>query len=346
MVLKPPFPADRGALAASAATRWHHLQCIHGLTIASDTHLPGASPAREGATRGPDVVLHVLDERLEAPPASATLRFRSPGAGSSADATLLVHVLDDGRTAFRYSDGTAFDIALRDGIVSIHSVIGAGQTLEDMAVYLYGPVLGFVLRSLGRLALHAGCVAIDGGAVAFVGASGAGKSTTVAALALRGASLLADDLVALELHNSRWLAHPAFDHVRVWSTSEPLLYGRAGVLERITPGWDKLRVPLTTNFALTPVPLRALYLLEWDEDAVRTRISPVDGPTAVIALASDSYSNYLLDPAQKAAELAQLGDLVSRVPVRRLARTHRGDALDDLCLAIERDALAQCATAP
>ena len=322
------------------------MQRIHGLTIASATPLPGLSQLAFDDAQRADVRLVVCTEPLYAVPPSATVRYRSVGAGTSADATLTVSQLADGRTAFRYSDGTAFDVVERDGAIDIAAVIGAGQELEDLSVYLYGPVLGFVLRRLGRLALHASCVSVDGRAAAFVGASGAGKSTTAAALALGGASLLADDLVALERTGDSWRAHPAFDHVRVWTSSEPLLYGRTGVLERITPGWEKLRVPLRAQLAPAPAPLAAIYLLQWDEPASAPAIAPVHGAEALLSLAGHSYSNYLLSPRQKATELEQLGHLVARVPVRRLARSRTAGSMDAIRDAIERDMRATPPAAP
>ncbi len=56
-------------------------------------------------------------------------------------------------------------------------------TNEDVATYLLGPVMGFVLRRRGVLALHASAVCIGGQAVALCGESQAGKSTIAAALA-------------------------------------------------------------------------------------------------------------------------------------------------------------------
>ena len=341
MVLQPPFPADRDALAAPDASHSRHVQRIHGLTIASGTRLPGLASASLAESRDAEIHFDVRDEPPQPTPPSARIRYRSMGPGTSSDATLVVYEFAEGHTAFRYADGTAFDIIERPGAIDIIVVIGTGQTVEDMAVYLYGPVLGFVLRRLGRLALHASCVALHQFAAAFVGSSGAGKSTTAAALALHGHTLVSDDLVALEREGDVWCAHPAFDHLRVWSSSEPLLYGRLGVLDRITPGWEKLRVPLPDRLAERAVRVGVIYLLEWDEGATQPYVTPVSGTEAVLALASHSYSNYLLTPEQKATELAQLGDLASRVPIRRLVRARTALAHDALCAVVAQDIVAR-----
>lgn len=53
-------------------------------------------------------------------------------------------------------------------------------------------------RWLGRSAFHAGAVFIGGGAWGLVAHKGRGKTTTLAALALAGHQVLADDLVVVE----------------------------------------------------------------------------------------------------------------------------------------------------
>src|SRR5205823_7434147 len=172
-------------------------------------------------------------DRLPAPIPAST-RYR---AGAPDDVGARVEVVDDarGHTAFRYGDGTAIDVDHRARPARIRAVIAAGQTLEDLTAYLYGPVLGFLLRAWGRLALHASCVRVDDAAVLLAGEPGAGKSTTAAALATRGHTVVSDDLTALSLDDGAATAWPAFDHLRLWPTSQPLVLDEATQLERITP---------------------------------------------------------------------------------------------------------------
>jgi hypothetical protein len=289
------------------------VQRIHGLLVASSDPLPGIAAAPDGE---PDVVFALADS-LDDPGTESTLLYRSAGddAGDAA-----VEISRDGqRTCFRYSDGTCIDAHVAARPVRIDATIAPGQTLEDLAAYLYGPVLGLVLRTRGTLALHASCVDTPEGAVLFAGASGAGKSTLAAAFATRSHSILSDDLTALTVCASGLVAHPAFDHLRLWSDSEPLLFGRERVLERITPSWDKRRLSLRDDrFVREPRPVRAVYLLDHVATGGSTgahSLAPMDALTSLTAF---TYSNYLLDASMRATELTQLGALVSAIPVRRL----------------------------
>ena len=283
-----------------------------------------------------DVELELVD-RLP-PPVPGRTRHR---AEAPDDITSRVEVVDDasGVTAFRYGDGTAIDLTHHERPARIRAAIAPGQTLEDLTVYLYGPVLGFLLRAWGRLALHASCVRIGDGAVLLAGPPGAGKSTTAAALAARGATVLSDDLTALSTEDDRTLAWPAFDHLRLWADGERIVLGETGQLERITPTWDKRRFPLDgAAFAEEPVSVSAIVVLRpraQSGSAVTRTIPPA---RAVIELATLTYANYMLDAPMRARELTQLGALVRAVPVRSLTPPAGSDRLDALCDAIVRAA--------
>jgi len=308
------------------------VQRIHGLHIRADVTLPGIAPSSASSC---DVELE-LTERLPAPVPLRT-RYRS---GEPDDVTTRVEIVDDARglTAFRYGDGTAIDVEHVARPARIRAAIAPGQTLEDLAAYLYGPVLGFLLRSWGRLALHASCVHVGDGAVLIAGAPGAGKSTTAAALAARGHIIASDDLTAVTLDDERPAAWPAFDHLRLWPDGARVL-GADGRLDRITPTWDKRRFPLGGSaFADGPCPVRAVVVLRPRHVGARPALRTVAPARAVVTLATLTYANYLLDAPMRARELAQLGALVRAVPLYTLSPPDGREGLDALCDAIVRAA--------
>ena len=305
------------------------MQRIHGLFIRAGVPLPGL-PAVHAARA--DVELELVDG-LAAPFAVRT-RFR---AGAADDAAARVEIVDDARgdVAFRYGDGTAFDVDHAARPARIRAAIAPGQTLEDLAAYLYGPVLGFLVRVRGRLALHASCVRIGDGAVLIAGPPGSGKSTTAAALATRGVSVLSDDLTALDLDDrAAPIAWPSFDHLRLWPDGERVVLGEGGRLERVTPTWEKRRYPLDgAAFAQGPLPVRAILALR-PRRGGRAVVRTLGPSRAVVTLATLTYANYLLDPAMRARELQQLGALVRAVPVHAVTPPIGHENLDALCRAV------------
>ena len=309
------------------------VQRIHGLDIRANVALPGIAPSPASTQ---DVELELV-ERLPAP-VPICVRYR---AGTPGDVATRVEVGDDARgfTAFRYGDGTAIDVEHDARPATIRAVIAPGQTLEDLCAYLYGPVLGFLLRARGRLALHASSVRIDDGVVLIAGASGAGKSTTAAALAARGHAPISDDLTALALDDGSVGAWPAFDHLRLWAEGARVVLGEDDSLEQITPTWDKRRFPLDAHaLADGPFPLRAIVVLRPRRAGARPVLRTLVPARAVVTLATLTYANHLLDVPMRARELGQLGALVRAVPVRALTPPAGGDGLDALCDAIVRAA--------
>jgi hypothetical protein len=247
-----------------------------------------------------------------------------------ADESLRVRMLDDGAVELWFGDGTWSGIDRHGSRVDVFTP--ASSTFDDTLVYITGPIMGFVLRMRGVLALHASAIIHDGYAIAFAGTSGRGKSTLAAALAQAGSVVLTEDLLALDPpdHGGRVTAHCGYDYVRLWPDSAALL--EAPNLATVTPTWDKLRFPIAAPPASAP--LGVVYCLDAPDAAGGRGFSaPLSPANAVIELLPDTYLPQLLRPNERAHELLSLGELVRHVPVRRLvppALPHGVAALQDL----------------
>ncbi|MDQ3936084.1 MAG: hypothetical protein M3340_15790 [Actinomycetota bacterium] len=74
--------------------------------------------------------------------------------------------------------------------------------------FLVGRILPWAAVLRGLEAFHASAIAVDGRAIAFVGPTGAGKTSLAIQLAARGAAFLTDDVLALEQNTYGVVAHP------------------------------------------------------------------------------------------------------------------------------------------
>jgi hypothetical protein len=74
-------------------------------------------------------------------------------------------------------------------------------TAEELAHPYLAPIASAHAYWMGWLPFHAGCVAVDGTAWGVIGEREAGKSTLLAALALRGVPVVADDLAVVDRHS-------------------------------------------------------------------------------------------------------------------------------------------------
>jgi len=232
-----------------------------------------------------------------------------------------------------YFDGTKF--WLDPNGTAVWALWPADSSIEDVATYLLGPVLGLLLRLRGVPCLHASAVTFGDFAVAFAGSEGAGKSTTAAALAGRGHSVVADDIVALVERDGSFFVLPAYPYLSLWPESVKILYGPAKTLPSFSPNFDKRQLLLAENrlrFQKRPMALGAVFLLgERSADPAAPFFETLPAREILVALVANSYATNLLDKNMRAREFALLGRLVETVPVWRLRPHEDGSRIGRLC---------------
>jgi hypothetical protein len=267
-----------------------------------------------------------------------TLTFTSMDVGEDGEPALRIWSAGDG--SFRrlcYYDGVQFWIDRRGE--NVWAQWPESSSFEDAASYLVGPVLGLLLRIRGINCLHASAVRVGNGAVAFGGVEGAGKSTTAAAFARRGCSVLSDDIVALGEQGGRICVIPAYPYLSLWQDSVEMLYGPDKKLPRFSDNWEKRLLSLAGNslrFEEQAMPLRAIYMLGGRSSAPGAPfLEEITPREAMLELVANSYASSLLETEMRAREFELLGRLVTRVTVLRI-RPHsdptRIDRLVDLIL--------------
>ena len=308
---------------------------IYGLGLQANVSIAGLKGLREPGRVDVSLTIGTLP-----PEAAGWCDFFVSGEQERGRAAIRVARSRDGAYhRIRYADETV--VVLDSAGRALWAVGPSDASVEETATYLLGPVLGYLLRLRGITSLHASAVTLDGRAVAFVGPSEAGKSTTAAAFARRGHPVLADDVVPLVEDRSSFLVQPAYPRVRLWPDSARSLFGDDS-LPRITPGWEKRYLDLNRDdmcFAQEPARLGAIYLLgERLEDEREARIDAVDARAALMAIVPETCAARLLDRDMRAREFELLSRLVQDVPVRRLRAPARLASMDATCAAIERDA--------
>jgi hypothetical protein len=286
------------------------------------------------------VALGKIPEWLgKVPHSSQTITHVSPYRNKLGEPLLTIWQVDDsGDLRFAFGDGVQF-LLDRSGS-QIWADWPESMTLEDAAIYLLGPILGFVLRLRGLTTLHASAVCVGGIAIAFLGPPGAGKSTTAAALAKRGCPVLTDDIVALT-DDDDLLIQPAHPQIYLWPNSVEVLYGTKDHLPPLTANWDKCHLDLTKpgyRFQEQPLPLGAVYFLGSrlpnGEAPFAERVPAHEG---FMELVANSYGANRLSRDMRAKEFDLLGRLVTRVPLRRVTPHSDPARLPQLCDLIFED---------
>lgn len=305
--------------------------CAYGLRITSDQPLPGLVPLNSSSLslNSPDLQIRhsgLGSAQEECDLAGEALWYTSDIRDANGDPALKIWKGKSGGNYFiRYTHGLTFSVNSAISRLHVHCV----QPLSDgdIAPFLLGPALGIVLRLRGVTCLHASAVNIRGRAIAFVGAPGAGKSTIAAVFARKGHSVLTDDIVAIGKRDAVFIAHPGYPFLNLLPDSIALLSGRVATSGPLPNPVEKIQVRVDERddgFQEEALPLAAIYFLAKRSDAASaTFVSPISSHEALIALASNSYANRMLDAEMRVREFRTLGDLARSTPVRRLTAPAR-----------------------
>ncbi|NJL81867.1 MAG: hypothetical protein HC890_00665 [Chloroflexaceae bacterium] len=204
---------------------WHTL--IYGLHLQANCPIPGTVLRSDLATGAADICVTCgpfpgwLQEYCRG---ERTPYYTSPWLDEAGQPLLTVTIV---------AGGAYFHIGYEKGIEFVCDRQGMALwgdwcpslTLEDAALYLLGPVMGFLVRRRGRICLHASAVAVGDRALALVGPSGSGKSTTAAALTQQGYPAVSDDVLPLVERDNGFLAVPGYPRLRLWEDSVEVLCG-------------------------------------------------------------------------------------------------------------------------
>jgi hypothetical protein len=312
----------------------------YGVSCASDTPIPGVwlDPLNRRPT---DLRCWINSKEPDWVYDARALPSYLYGAGSlidgaSTSSCTLTSFGSDEFFELSYSDGARF---LIDGVATRLSATGPPSlSVDDLATYLRGPIMGFALRRRDVTALHASAACVAGRAIVLCGATEAGKSTTVATLALQGVSVLSDDITALHEENQGFQVEPGYPWICLWPDAVLNLFGKPDALPQLTPTWNKRYMQLDSGFEATRRPLGAIYLLApRTNEPSAPRLECINPREAVLELVQNTYMNWLLDKPQRAAELSVLSRLASSVPVRRLIPHADPARINQLCDLILRD---------
>jgi len=284
----------------------------YGLVVASELLLPELAPA----TGTPDVRIRL--GTVDAPPPSEQRPF---GWTRAAEGCTILHWNQVG--TFLVRDGCEIVVDPFPGVAD-----------ELLRAYLLGSALGVLLQQRGRLALHASAVAFATGVVAFLAASGRGKSTLAAVLRNQGQPLVADDVIAVQVDDPVPIVYGGFPQLKLWPDAVAALGEDAAALPRLHPGVEKRIRRVADAFADAPRPLRRIYVLA---DGPEPASEPLTPRPAFLELVRHSYSARALAGAAVARHFSQCARLASRVPVSRLRRPHDLQRLPELARLVAED---------
>jgi hypothetical protein len=153
---------------------------------------------------------------------------------------------------------------------------------ETVRHLLLDQVLPYLAPAWGGDVFHASGVATPYGAIAFLGATGRGKSTLAEAFARRGSAILCDDCFCVAERSGGFHARPWYPGLRLWPDHRGADVGPVAHYSRkkrfYAPGVD-----------VDDMPVHALFLLEPPAADGRLRIENLSPRSAAIELTRHAF---------------------------------------------------------
>jgi hypothetical protein len=280
---------------------------LYGLNVASQLPLHLARPPVD---EPPDITVRI-GERREVPP--------EPQAGSPlaefvvGDRRLYtMTTLASGEHVLRFHNSVEFVVS--GDLATVDTFIAPEVEEALAAVLVTGTMMSFQLAMRRLPLLHASAVDLGARALAFVGASGQGKSTMATLMCSAGASMVTDDVLRVDLSDGIVRCHLGATEARLRKSAAELMsaFDVAPAARKTGDHRDALGLA-ASNDDLLPLGAIAIPRPRRDLDTVTvTRLKQSD---ALLMLSRYPRIVGWSEPTVMADQFDSLASLVARVPV-------------------------------
>ena len=250
---------------------------------------------------------------------NGTLIARSPGRGEFVTAL----VTDDSGFLLRIREFADVRISADLKFMCYTPAPGTGRDhLRDLSATIFSAFLSLA----GSAVLHGSAVcevpALSplGGAVAFVGGSGSGKSTWAAQFCRIGAAFITDDALPICLADSRPAVVGGCSELRLREGAETLSDCFSGKPMRVTVD-ERIAISLGSEQSY-PVPLEAILLLQPEEGESLLQLDRLSGSGVALMLAGMQRTNGWAVPNVQRAYFETIMDIAEKTPVFKVSYSH------------------------
>jgi hypothetical protein len=310
---------------------------VFGLTFKSDRELPGLDRLQE--TSVVDYCLRFDDctRQLEMLCRNCYPWYVSPRHVSGERTVLQVWKTEDCRKfLFRFYDGVEFIVDRGCRTIWVNDL--RRGPLEAATHHLLFSLPGFLLGLRKSACLQGAAIGLSEGAIALLGKSKSGKSVLSAAMAARGAHVLSDDLVALDVIDDAVKVYPGYPWACLRPESLHCLRAENFDADRFRSKWHYLDEAFVTwdlrqigaPSQLKPVKLKAIYLLAPVTSRCKAAIEPIRRHQALMALMEAADQTHIPYPEFRRQEFWLMASVVAAVPTYGLRYHLSADSLADV----------------
>jgi hypothetical protein len=200
---------------------------------------------------------------------------------------------------------------------------------------ILGSAFSVLLQQRGFLVLHASAVIIKGQAIAFIGNSGTGKSTTASAFMQCGYSVITDDVLAIQFETGYPTVIPSYPVIKLLPDAVKALVNEADDLPLLYQSSHKRVQGFDYDHLDAAYPLQRIYALSiGDHHEVET----LSSTETLFTLVHQSRAvKNLIDPAAKKLHFQQCAELTKTKRVFRLRRKPDLNTLAEIVKLVETD---------
>lgn len=210
-----------------------------------------------------------------------------------------------------------------------------GLNQEYLRTIILGSAFGILLHQIGRLVLHGNAVKMHKFAIAFLGPSGRGKSTTSLALHKKGYPLLSDDIISIEFdENNSPLLFSNFPLIKLWPEVIKYFQEDPDIIPKIHLNTDKRYYLTQDNFSNITIPLKSIYSIHKSDKNFIKEIKPQE---AMIELTKSSYCLRMFNKKEMSKNLIQCSKIINNISLKCLKINHSFNKLSKIVEIIESD---------
>jgi preprotein translocase subunit Sss1 len=200
---------------------------------------------------------------------------------------------------------------------------------------ILGSAFSVLLQQRGFLVLHASAVIMKGQAIAFIGNSGTGKSTTASMFMQCGYSVITDDVLAIQFETGHPTVIPSYPVIKLLPDAVKALGNEADELSLLYQSSHKRVQGFNYDHLEAAYPLQKIYALSIGD---RHKVETLSSTETLFTLVNQSRAvKNLIAPDAKKLHFQQCAELAKTKCVFRLCRKPGLDELAEIVKLVETD---------
>lgn len=214
-----------------------------------------------------------------------------------------------------------------------------GADLNEVRLFCLSNAFAALLHQRGQIPLHAAACIHDNELVLILGESGAGKSTTLAAMINKGYSPFSDDICIpyYKDHDQSWYAYSSYPMMKFWAdTFTKVNISNASDSRKLRPGLDKYGVYFHEKFIPESRKIKLIILLEIDSEQNEVNFRELSGIEAFSTIHAQAYRReYLEYESMLKSHFIQSTEIAKSLKIIRVSRPDNHDSLETIMKCIE-----------